>query len=143
MITISSLTEADYPHRMEEENEEEPCWACVRRSKQPCKKRLKLSCKEKSLVYRLLSPTEQKIYWFLKSASRNGERGVKIRNNDFTASIGSAHRSFHYAFHSLKDRGFIEVESLSIKGREKTSPRKVYKFIGVPRDAMERFNFSC
>ncbi len=93
-------------------------------------------------MYRLLSPTEQKVYWFLKNASRNGKKKIKIRNKDFTASIGSANRTFHYAFHSLNDRGFIEVEILSIKGREKTSPRKVYKFIGVSRDAMEQFDFS-
>ncbi len=142
MIVINSLTEATYPHQMEEGTKKEPCQDCVRRKKQHCKEELNYSCREKIIVYRLLSPTEQKIYWFLKSASKSGERGVKIRNNDFTASIGSAHRSFHYAFHSLKDRGFIEVETLSIKGMEKTSPRKLYRFIGVPKDAMERFNFS-
>jgi hypothetical protein len=94
------------------------------------------------MVYRLLSPTEQKIYWFLKNASRNGKKKVKIRNKDFTASIGSAARTFHYAFHNLKDRGFIGIEILSIKGMEKTSPRKVYSFAGVPSDEMEQFNFS-
>lgn len=93
-------------------------------------------------MYRLLSPTEQKIYWFLKNASRNGKKKVKIRNNDFTASIGSASRTFHYAFHHLNDKGFIEVETLSIKGQKKTSPRKVYKFVGVSRNDMEQFDFS-
>jgi hypothetical protein len=127
---------------MEEEDEGELCWSCVRRRRQHCKKRLKLSCKEKILVYRLLSPTEQKIYWFLKSASRDGKKKVLIRNRDFTASIGSDYRSFHYAFHNLASKELIETSTLSLKGKKKTSPRKLYKFIGVSRNAMELFDFS-
>lgn len=140
MITISSLTEAGYPYKMEEDGN--PCQLCVRKRKHHCKKKLNLSCKEKIIVYRILSPTEQKIYWFLKNASRNGKKEVLIRNRDFTTSIGSDYRSFHYAFHRLKDKELIEVKTLSLKGMKKTSPRKVYKFIGVSRNAMERFDFS-
>ena len=93
-------------------------------------------------MYRLLSPTEQKIYWFLKSASKGGKKKVLIRNRDFTASIGSDYRSFHYAFHNLRDKKLIEVDTLSLKGKKKTSPRKIYKFIGVSRDEMDQFDFS-
>jgi len=94
------------------------------------------------MVYRLLSPTEQKIYWFLKNASEEGKRRVLIRNRDFTASIGSDYRSFHYASKRLKGKEMIEMETLSLVGKKKTSPRKVYSFIGVSKDEMDKFDFS-
>ena len=94
------------------------------------------------MVYRILGPTEQKIYWFLKNASKNGKRKVLIKNRDFVISIKTNYRSFHYALRNINDRGLINIDILPLKGMKKTNPRKVYKFIGVSRDAMERFNFS-
>jgi hypothetical protein len=127
---------------MEEEKNGEMCWLCVRKRRQHCEEELNLNCKEKIMVYRLLSPTEQKIYWFLKNASKEGKRKVLIRNRDFTASIGSDYRSFHYASKRLKGKGMIQMETLSLVGKKKTSPRKMYSFIGVPKDEMDKFDFS-
>ncbi|MHA2264849.1 MAG: hypothetical protein ACXAEN_20850 [Candidatus Thorarchaeota archaeon] len=90
----------------------------------------------------MLSPTEQKIYWFLKSASKEGKKKVLIKNKDFTASIGSDYRSFHYASRRLRDKGVIQMITLPLDGRKKTSPRKVYSFMGVPQDEMDKFDFS-
>jgi hypothetical protein len=125
---------------MEEETED--CSKCVRDKKKPCKERLLLTCKEKIIVYQTLPPTGQKIYWFLKDASRKGKRRVLIKDKLFSMAIDCEYRSFYYGCDYNKANGFIETETTKKMGNRKSYPRKMYTFIGVTKDVMERFNFS-
>ncbi len=143
MKEINSLAQADFPSVMEEEGEGgKTCWECVRKRQKRCREELNLSCKEKIIVYKLLTHTEQKMYWYLKNASMGGRKRVLIRNSDFTSAIRSDARSFYYATKRLISRGMIDVAFLPQTGKRRNTPRKVYKFKGVPKDEVERFDFS-
>ena len=122
-----------------EEVKESDCLSCVKNKKKPCRERLLLACKEKIIVYKSLPPIGQRIYWFLKSATRNGKRRVLIKDKLFSFAIDSEYRSFYYGCTYNKANGFIETETT--KWQKKSYPRKMYTFVGVTKDAMERFDF--
>jgi len=122
------------------EEEIADCSKCVRGKKQPCNGKVKTICKERIAVYRTLPPTGQKIYWFLKAASKNGKKKVLIKDKLFAVAIDSEYKSFYYGCDFNRSHGYIEVEK--IKWKQKSYPRKLYTFVGVTKDVMERFNFS-
>lgn len=136
-LVIETLEEARYPS--EQGGEEEDCEKCVRGKKNPCKKRLTVKCKEMIVVYKTLPLTGQKIYWFLKNASRNGKRRVLIKDKLFAAAIDCEYKSFYYGCDFNRSHGYIEVEK--IKWEQKSYPRKLYTFVGVDRDVFKRFDF--